>query len=177
MRKPRFKDYFKEAESTNPGLSDYLSGNASIDEVIMQTEYNNLDLVLSGTIPPNPSELLLTEYTQKLFDELSKRYDHIIIDSPPIGLVSDALELQKFADITAFVVRENYSLKSFIKDIDERYKKGEMNNLAIIYNDFKVNAIKQYGYGQKYGYGYGYGYGAYFEGKKKSKKWWQIYKK
>ena len=177
MRKPRFKDYFKEAESVNSGLSDYLSGNASIDEVIMQTEYKNLDLVLSGAIPPNPSELLLTEYTQKLFDELSKRYDHIIIDSPPIGLVSDALELQKFADITAFVVRENYSLKSFVKDIDERYKKGEMNNLAIIYNDFKVNAIKQYGYGQKYGYGYGYGYGAYFEGKKKSKKWWQFYKK
>ncbi len=175
MRKPRFKDYFKEAESTNPGLSDYLSGNASIDEMIMHTEYDNLDLVLSGAIPPNPSELLLTDATQKLFDKLGERYDQIIIDSPPIGLVSDALELQKFADVTVFVVREDYSLKSFIKDIDERYKKGEMKNIAIIYNDFKVNAIKQYGYGQKYGYGYGYG--GYFEEKKK-KKWWQkIFKK
>ena len=173
MRKPRFKDYFREADRNNLGLSDYLSGNANVDEVIIHTEYSHLDLILSGAIPPNPSELLLTNATQKLFDELGKRYDQIIIDTPPIGLVSDALELQKFADVTVFVVREDYSLKSFVKDIDERYKKGEMKNIAIIYNDFKVNAMKQYGYGQKYGYGYG----GYFESKKKKKWWWKIFKK
>ncbi len=178
LRKPKFKEYFKEAKHKHAGLSHYLSGLASIEDIIVPTIHENLDLVLSGSIPPNPSELILTDYTKKLFKELSERYDQIIIDSPPLGLVSDALELQKFAGISIFIVREDYSIKSFVKDIDERYKRKEIENIAIIYNDFKVNMLKKYGYSKNYGYSYGYGYGGYFDKKDKGiKKWWKKLKK
>ncbi len=165
LRKPKFKNYFKEARQNHSGLSDFLSGNALIDDIIVSTDKPDLDLILSGKIPPNPSELILTDYAAKLFEELQKRYDKIIIDTPPLGLVSDAMELQKYADVVVFIVREDYSLKSFIKDIDEKYQKQEISNLAVIYNDFKVNMLKKYGYSKNYGYKYGYGYGNYFEQK------------
>ncbi len=158
LRKPKFKEYFEEATNNQKGLSHYLSGMANVDEIITKTKLKNLDLILAGKIPPNPSELILTEHTARLFKELSERYDQIIIDTPPLGLVSDALELQKFADLSIFIVREDYSLKSFIKDIEE--KKNVINNLAIVYNDFKISMFKKYGYKN---YGYGYGYGGYFK--------------
>ena len=165
LRKPKFKEYFKEAQQKRTGLSQYLSGNANFEDIVVKTEIDNLDLILSGSIPPNPSELILTDYATKLFDNLKEKYDQIIIDTPPLGLVSDAMSLQKFADVSVFIVREDYSLKSFIKDIDERHRKKEINNLAIIYNDFKVNIFKKYGYSKNYGYKYGYGYGGYFDKK------------
>jgi succinoglycan biosynthesis transport protein ExoP len=157
LRKPKFSQYFKEAINSNKkGLSHFLSGLAELDEIIVPTQIENLDLILSGKIPPNPSELILTDNTKKLFSELAEQYDQIIIDSPPIGLVSDALELQKYADVSIFIVRENYSIKAFIKDIDS--KKDLMNNIGIIYNDFKINIFKKHGYRS-----YGYGHGEYFE--------------
>ena len=174
LRKPKFRQYFKEAQQTHTGLSHYLSGDAEIEDIIIPTSTENLDIILSGSIPPNPSELILTEYASKLFKELSERYERIIIDTPPLGLVSDAMELQNYADVSIFIVREDYTLKSFVKDIDERHKKKEIEHLAIIYNDFKVNVLKKYGYSKNYGYKYGYGYGGYFE-KKESfwKKWFK----
>ena len=169
LRKPKFKDYFKEAGKTNLGLSNFLSGMIhNVDEIIVPTDIDNLDLILVGPVPPNPSELILTENTAKLFEQLSKKYDYIIIDTPPMGLVSDALELQKYADIVVFIVREDYTLKPYVKDIDERKK--ILKNLGIIYNDFKVNALKKYGYGNNYSYGYG----SYFD---KNSGFWEILKK
>ncbi len=169
LRKPKFKEYFDEANSEKEGLSHYLSGMADLDDIITNTKIDNLDLILAGKIPPNPSELILTEHTARLFKELTERYDQVIIDTPPLGLVSDALELQKYADLSIFIVREDYSLKSFIKDIEE--KKNIINNLAIVYNDFKINMFKKYGYSN---YGYGYGYGSYFKEKVPFwKKWFQ----
>jgi len=174
LRKPKFKQYFKEADASNKGLSNYLSGMVTdIDDIIVHTDIDNLDLILAGTIPPNPSELILNDYTAKLFEELAQKYDQIIIDTPPLGLVSDAMELQKYADITIFIVREDHTIKSHIKDIDERKKM--IKNIGIIYNDFKVNMFKKYGYSNKYGYGYGYGYGGYFD--KKQSFWQRILKK
>ncbi len=164
LRKPKLDQYFKEAENVEVGLSDYLAENATIEDIIIPTEHQNLHLISAGKIPPNPSELILRDTLKKLFISLKKNYDIVIVDAPPIGLVSDALELQKHADIVSFIIRENYSLKDFIKDIDERYLSKKMNNLSIIYNDFKTGFLKKYGYGQGYGYGYGYGYGhGYFE--------------
>ncbi len=171
LRKPKFKEYFDEAKSEHLGLSHYLSGLAQLDDIIVSTHVDNLDLILSGKIPPNPSELILNEKTAELFKNLSEKYDQIIIDTPPMGLVSDAMELQRYADVAVFIVREDYTLKSLVKDIDEKHQKKQMKNLGIIYNDFKVNTYKKYGYGHKYGYGYGYGYGEYFDKKKLS--WWQ----
>ncbi len=168
LRKPKLDQYFKEAENIEVGLSDYLAENATIEDIIIPTEYKNLYLISAGKIPPNPSELILRDTLKKLFTNLKKNFDIVIVDAPPIGLVSDALELQKHADIVSFIIRENYSLKDFIKDIDERYLSKKMNNLSIIYNDFKTGFLKKYGYGKGYGYGYGYSYGygyGYFEEK------------
>ena len=137
LRKPKLDQYFKEAENVNKGLSDFLAENASIEDIIIPTEHPNLDLISAGKIPPNPSELILRDSLSGLFDALKAKYDIIIVDAPPIGLVSDALELQKHADIVSFIIREDYSLKDFIKDIDERYVGKKINNLSIIYNDFK----------------------------------------
>ena len=176
LRKPKFKEYFNEAQSEHLGLSHYLSGLAHLDDIIVPTGVENLDLILSGKVPPNPSELILNDLTAELFEQLSAKYDQIIIDTPPMGLVSDAMELQKYADIAIFIVREDYTLKSLVKDIDEKHKKKQMKNLGIIYNDFKVNAFKKYGYGHKYGYGYGYGYGNYFD-KKQQPRWQKLWHK
>lgn len=166
FRKPKFKNYFKEALHSQKGLTDYLNENASINEIIIPTKTENLDLILSGKKAPNPSELILREKTTELFKELREKYDIIIIDTPPLGIVSDAMELQKNADITLFVIRENYSLKTFVKDIDEKYHKKTIENLAIVYNDFKIDTFKKYGYGKNYGYLYKYGYGEYYDHKK-----------
>ena len=164
LRKPKLDQYFKEAENIQTGLSDYLAENAELEDIIIPTKHQNLHLISAGKIPPNPSELILRESLNTLFNELKNKYDIIIVDAPPIGLVSDALELQKHADIVSFIIREDYSLKDFVKDIDERYLSKKIKNLSIIYNDFKPGFLKKYGYGQSYGYGYGYGYGhGYFK--------------
>jgi len=159
LRKPKLDQYFKQVENTSIGLSDYLAENAELEDIIIHTDNPNLDIISAGKIPPNPSELILKESLSKLFKSLKDKYDIIIVDAPPIGLVSDALELQKHADIVSFIIRENYSLKDFVRDIDERYLSKKMKNLSIIYNDFQTGFLKKYGYGQGYGYGYGYGYG------------------
>ncbi len=166
LRKPKFKEYFEEAKIKQRGIVHFLTGEATLDDIIVSTSTKKLDIILAGSVPPNPSELILNRYTEQLFKELSERYDYIVIDTPPIGLVSDAMELQKYADFLLFVTREEYTLRSFVKKLDERYKKKEIKNVAIIYNDFKVNMMKRYGYSKNYGYGYGYGYGGYFDQKR-----------
>ena len=155
LRKPKFKEYFKEAKHKNKGISHYLAGEAELEDIIIPTKNSNVDIILSGETPPNPSELILRDYTAKLFEELKEKYEFIIVDVPPIGLVSDALELQKFMDVVLYVIREDYSMKDFVSDIDEKYNQKIIKNLAIVYNDFKTNSLKKYGYGKAYQYGYG----------------------
>ena len=162
LRKPKFKEYFDEAKQNHLGISHFLAGEAELEDIIVSTKYDNLDIILSGETPPNPSELILRDLTQKLFQGLKEKYDFILVDVPPIGLVSDALELQKFMDVVLYVIREDYSLKDFVKDIDEKYNHQKMKNLAIVYNDFKTSGLKKYGYGKAYQYGYG----QYFSQKK-----------
>ena len=91
-----------------------------------------------------------------LIEELKEEYDYIVLDSPPLGLVSDALGLIKFADATIYMVRQNYTKRGMFLDINEKYAKGEVANLSYVLNFFEDKS--------KYGYGYGYGYGAYGNG-------------
>jgi len=100
----------------------------------------------------------------ELISNLKKEYDYIILDSPPIGLVSDALELSKYADATLYLVRQNYTKRGMFSFINEKYKTGEVSNISVIFNFFESKAKYGYGYGNNYGYGYGYGYGNYAEG-------------
>jgi capsular exopolysaccharide synthesis family protein len=154
MRRPKILKDFDIREDI--GLSDYLAGGASISEVVQTTRFENLHIINSGTVPPNPSELLLKPATKKLIDELKKVYDYVIIDSPPIGLVTDALILTSYADHTMYVVRQGFTPVATVKNIEEMHASGKFSGISIIFNDISVN---KYGYSYGYSYGYGYGYG------------------
>lgn len=156
MRKPKLFQEF--GLSNNIGLSSYLSNRNSLNEVIQNSgKIDSLDLITSGPIPPNPAELIASDKCNELFDELKQRYDYIIIDTPPLGLVTDAFLLMKYSDANIYIVRQGHTDKnifaSIIQDIEQR---GLKVNIVI-------NGIHQeggYGYGKyHYGYGYGYSYG------------------
>ncbi len=163
LRKPQLYQDFGIAN--DEGVSNYLIGQAPLLRVIHSTKVQGLDFIPAGPIPPNPAELLAKKEVQELLLKLRERYDYIIIDTPPVGIVSDALTLMNLADITVFVVRENYSKKSYMKTINELHDSGKANNLCILLND--AGAHLRYGYG----YGYGYqGYGYYDEEKRQRRK-------
>jgi succinoglycan biosynthesis transport protein ExoP len=156
LRKPRLADEF---ELTTPlGVVNYLIKQNSLEEITNSTQIPNLDVILSGPIPPNPSELILSDAMKELIDELKQKYDYVILDTPPVGLVADSLELVQFADVTLYIVRQNYTKKEMITLLNTRIKRGELNNVSIVLNGYENKA--------KYGtaYGYGYGYGAYSNG-------------
>ncbi|MEO8534980.1 MAG: polysaccharide biosynthesis tyrosine autokinase [Flavobacterium sp.] len=154
LRKPRLADEFNL--TNNVGVVNYLIKQKSLEEITNSTNIANLDVILSGPIPPNPSELILSEAMKELIDELKQKYDYIILDTPPVGLVSDALELAQYADVTLYIVRQNYTKKDMITLLNNRIKRGELNNASIVLNGYENKA--------KYGSGYGYGYGAYSNG-------------
>jgi capsular exopolysaccharide synthesis family protein len=147
------------------GVSTLLIGQSTIEKVIQKTNIEGLDIIPSGPIPPNPAELLSGKETIALLENLRTKYDYIIIDTPPVGIVSDAMMLMNYADINIFILRENYSKKEYIKSINNYYSQGKVKNLCIILNDAGGN--QRYGYGYGYSYGY-YGYGYYDEEKKSS---------
>ncbi|MNF68378.1 Tyrosine-protein kinase YwqD [compost metagenome] len=154
LRKPRLADEFNL--TTQLGVVNYLIKQNSLSEITNSTQIPNLDVILSGPIPPNPSELILSDAMKELIDELKQKYDYIILDTPPVGLVSDALELAQYADVTLYIVRQNYTKKDMITLLNTRIKRGELNNASIVFNGYENKA--------KYGSGYGYGYGAYSNG-------------
>ena len=166
LRKPKLFDDFDF--KNEKGVVNYLIGQFEIDEIIQQTIIPNLDIISSGPVPPNPSELILSDAMSEMIEELKLKYDYIILDTPPVGLVSDALEISNFADLTLYIVRQLYTKKDMISLLNTRLARGEMKNVSIILNDF-VNKAKfgysyGYGYGHGYGIGYGYGYGGYTKG-------------
>ena len=148
-------------ELKNQTAVNYLIGDESLDNLIEKTEIENLDILTSGPIPPNPSELLISEETSTMFEILKEKYDYILIDTPPVGLVADALELFEYSDVIIYVIRQNYTQRKMPKMIDSKYKNGEIQNVCFVLNDFRVK--NKYGEGG-YGYGYGYGYGKYGNG-------------
>ncbi len=154
LRKPKI---FGEFEIDNKiGVVNYLINDVNLDQIIQKTKVEHLDVITSGPIPPNPSELLMGERMEEMINELKKTYDYIILDSPPIGLVADALELTKYADATLYIVRQNYTKRGMFNFINDKYKTGEVTNISFVLNFFEEKA--------KYGYGYGYGYGSYGKG-------------
>lgn len=134
---------------SSPGVTNYLSG--AIDDVdSLINHHSNCDIIVAGPVPPNPSELLLSDRTGLLIKELKQRYDFVIIDSAPIGLVSDTFSLTKFSDVTLYVSRANYTKKSFIKYLNSVVERGQLKNVAVVVNDTNP----------KLSHGYGYGYGS-----------------
>jgi capsular exopolysaccharide synthesis family protein len=157
MRKPRIYDDFNLGNLR--GLSGYLSQLNTFSDVVQRTSIDNLDLVSGGPVPPNPSELLLTDHFGALIKEALTVYDYIIIDTPPLAIVTDAFVLSKYADHTIFVVRQNFTQRALLRDIHDLFASGKLKNISIVLND-----ISKTGFGYGYGYGYGYSYGKKYKG-------------
>ncbi len=156
MRRSRMHEEFSITNKI--GVSSILSGHNSTDEAIQVGVEENLDVLTAGPKPPNPSELLVTSGFDDLIVTLSERYDYIILDTPPIGLVTDAMILLKMADVGLIVARANYSKKSFLKNIERFSSEHELHNLGFILNGIESSGKQGYGYGYGYGYGSGKGY-------------------
>jgi capsular exopolysaccharide synthesis family protein len=120
------------------GITDYLITDLHINTVIQKTFTKNLDILLSGPIPPNPDELIESEKTRLLFQELRKRYDYIVVETPPIGLVGDAYLLNRYSDATIFIVRYNFSTKKGFSDTLIEATHNEMKKIGIVYNDVRM---------------------------------------
>jgi capsular exopolysaccharide synthesis family protein len=162
MRRPKL---FTDFDCRNDiGLSTYLSQLNDFDQVVQQTFIESLYLVSGGPVPPNPSELLLTDRFEQFIREAINKFDFIIIDTPPLALVTDAFVISKFANHTVFVLRQNFSPKQFIRSIDEYYRSGKIKNISILLNDIYKSGLG-YGYGQGYAYYYGYSYGYGYKSK------------
>lgn len=144
------------------GLTNYILGKATLDELPMKVPgYENLYVLPCGPIPPNPAELLLDARLTELFSYLRQNFDTVVMDTAPVGMVSDAMTLGRFADCTLYIVRQGHTYKKQINLVEEYNTQGKLPKISIILNDVKVKGGYGYGYG---GYGYGYGYGAgYFE--------------
>lgn len=172
IRKPKIMKGLGMEERT--GITNYLIGNTTISSIIVPVaEVDNLYVIPCGPIPPNPAEILLDEKVAILFAELHDKFDAIIVDSAPVGLVSDASTLGVYCNASVFIVRHNFTLKKQVPIIDSLYVEKKLPQLSIVINDI------QKGFGGYYGYGYGYsmgnagsGHGGYFEdGKKKGVRW------
>lgn len=152
LRKPKVSQYLNLKSKL--GLSNYLIGKAQIDEILVESGvHKNLYVIGSGPIPPNPSELLMQLEIRVLIDYLKTQFDEIIIDAPPVGLVTDAQILAAFADTTIYIARAGVTLKSQIAQFDKLYRQHKFPKLNLILNGIQM--------GGKHGYGYGYGYGYY----------------
>ena len=164
LRNPQIHKYYN-LERQQSGLSDILSNcNLSCADNIIKAD--GLDILLSGTIPPNPTELLSSKNFNNMLIDLKKKYDYIIIDSAPCILVSDTLEISKNADATLYVVRSNFSKIEFTDFINECKESKKLNNINVVLNCIGSNNrygyryAYRYNYNYNYNYGYGYNYGS-----------------
>ncbi|MBQ2397063.1 MAG: polysaccharide biosynthesis tyrosine autokinase [Bacteroidales bacterium] len=162
LRKPSLHKIF--GLNATHGLTSYMVGRYELDDVLQATEFNNFDVLVAGPVPPNPSELIDSDKNRALLKELKKRYDYIILDTPPVNLIADAQCLAKESDINLFVVRSEQTNKAAFKiSLAELIERNDVK-VHFVFNDIKTVAQK-YGYRARYDkgyYGYGYGYG-YFD--------------
>lgn len=150
--------------SKGPGITNYMVGKAKLPDLIRPMPgHENLFIMGCGPVPPNPAELLLDPRLEEMFSWLKENFDIVLVDTAPVGMVSDAMTLSKFADCTLYLVRQGHTFKKQVALIDEFYKESKLPKVSIIINDVKLKpGYGYYGYG-RYGYGYGYGYGSYYE--------------
>jgi capsular exopolysaccharide synthesis family protein len=165
LRKPRINKVFGFDNSFS-GMSTYLSSNCEYDEIIKATGIDNLYYAPSGPVPPNPAELIETEQMKKFMDRARNEFDYIIIDTPPVAIVTDTLLLGPYIDVNLFIVRQRYSSRSTLELIEQMNNQGLLKNMAIVMNDISLSGY--YSYGMRYGYlrGYGFIYGNAYYGSK-----------
>lgn len=141
------------------GVAAYLNGK--VDDYRQYTEevQPNLHVLPVGTLPPNPTELLLTDRFRQMIEQMRKEYDYVFIDCPPIDVVADASIITEVVDMTVFVMRAGLMDRRVLPNVEELYKSRKYNHMTMVLNCVDLQ-YKKYGYGRAaYGYGYGYGYG------------------
>jgi len=165
IRKPKIMTGLKMPKAN--GITNFLVSNIPVESLaIAVPDVENLYVIPCGPIPPNPSEILLNSKLADLFKYVRSAFDVVIVDTPPVGLVSDAFTLSQHVDASLYIVRMGYTLKKQIHFIEELYANQKMPNIGLLVNDIKATS-HYYSYGNYGGYGYGYGYGSsngYFDG-------------
>lgn len=155
MRKGSLSKY---VDRPTRGVSNYLSGQIpDYKSLIIQHDY--IDILPCGTLPPNPSELLYSDKFKKLLEEVRREYDYVFLDCPPVEVVADSAIINRYCDMTLFVVRAQLMDRAFLPDLEHWYTEKRYRNLSVILNG-TTDAFSRYGY-HKYGYRYGYHYGNY----------------
>lgn len=158
LRKPKVIDSLGLDKSQ--GITNYLVGGATLEDLPQLVPgFESLYVIPCGPVPPNPAELLLNKKIDKLFQWLKENFEVVLVDTAPVGLVSDALSLGRFAYTTLYIVRQRYTYKAQLNFIDDLYKQKKLPSMGIVVNDAKAQGAQgYYGYGGgRYGYGYGYG--------------------
>jgi capsular exopolysaccharide synthesis family protein len=156
LRKTSLHETFELTNNT--GISSYLIGKDKLQDIVYKTAIPDLYVAPSGPLPPNPAELIETDRMDTLMTELKNDFDYVIIDTPPIAIVTDAMLLSRYADVNLLIVRQGFSRKGVYDFIQELKAGGKLKNPALVVNDARAKGYGKY-YMQKYGYGYGYGYG------------------
>ncbi|RAJ09275.1 GumC family protein [Arenibacter echinorum] len=173
IRNPKLYSFFKNknidelggsSRNRDTGLTEYLyDKDLNIKEIThsMLVHTNTIDVIYSGKIPPNPAELLMSSRMKELLEEVSGKYDYVVVDTAPLMVVTDTLLITEYADHIIYVTKAGFTEKKVL-DFPVRLKKeGKLNGLSFVVNNVKVSNL---GYGGSYGYGYG----------KSHKKWWQF---
>lgn len=159
MRRPRIHKGMG-VENTK-GMSTLLINKAKLEDCILSTPLPTLQFIPAGPIPPNPSELILSARMDELIAELKERYDIIVIDTPPVGLVTDGISIIARADYPLYVFRADYSKKRFVQNVDRLMNENRITRLSVVLNGVDLERNKYaYSYGYGYGYGYNYQYGS-----------------
>lgn len=149
LRKPKLHTALNIDNSN--GLSNYLIGQADLEKIVRPIPgQENYYIISSGPIPPNPVELIISSRMEELFTALKAEFDYIIIDAPPVGIVTDAQVLEQYADATIYVFRHDYTPKERLKYVDTLYREKKFKSMNAVFNGIKE--------GSRYGYSNGYGY-------------------
>ncbi|MCQ2229327.1 MAG: polysaccharide biosynthesis tyrosine autokinase [Bacteroidales bacterium] len=154
LRRPRAEKAL--GVDVNNGITDYLVGNCSVDDIIVHTKEDGFDVMPSGAIPPNPSELIASEKNKELINMMKEAYDIVIIDTAPIGCVADGRLLEQEADAFLFVVRSGVTEYGHLRETIESLKEEEVKSLCLLFNGASHSRREYSRYGSYYGYGYGY---------------------
>jgi capsular exopolysaccharide synthesis family protein len=161
LRKPKLTGIF-DLSKDHPGINEYLSYNTPIDNIIQPSgKVKNLDIIGSGQIPDEPSEILEKERLTDLINELRDRYDDIVIDTPPLHLVTDAMIIARHTDVSLYIIRQGYTGKDELEFVKEVADTKKLPHINIVFNGIKRG---------KYGYGYNYDNSYYSKSSSKTAK-------
>ncbi|MCK8494876.1 polysaccharide biosynthesis tyrosine autokinase [Spirosoma sp. RP8] len=163
LRKPKPDDY--PGTTNTAGISSYLVGELEIEDIILDTNTPNLYIIPSGYTPTNPSELIANGRVDELIHSLQRSFDYILIDTAPVGLVTDATLLAPFVDICFYIVRHKVTPRFYLKNLNDLHKQGIFKSLHVVFN------AVDYKHSSDHRYGYGHGSNGYYKEDTRSKGW------